>query len=164
MHILITSDPLLADAHFTSSGLFSLVFMSSLFPFFLYFWIFKPCNTVGCLPSFGNFTHSCVATTLGSVLWKYCQGIYSITPSYIVSSMIWLKNTLHLSISRCSSQTGYFAWSLFPLSTVSFMTWVWNLCFVDLLCCFNDFPSYWPAACLEKRESLTRPSHPRWSL
>ena len=37
MHILMTSDPVLVDAHFTSSGLSSLVSMSSLFPFLLYF-------------------------------------------------------------------------------------------------------------------------------
>ena len=37
MHIIMTSDPVLVDAHFTCSGLSSLVSVSSLFPFFLYF-------------------------------------------------------------------------------------------------------------------------------
>ena len=34
MLILMTPDPVLVDAHFTSSGLFFLVSVSSLFPFF----------------------------------------------------------------------------------------------------------------------------------
>ena len=147
MHILMTSGAVLVDAHFIFSGFFSLTSLSSLFPFFLDFWIFKTCNTAGCLPLqtlqilyWNNFLHC--------VLWKYCRGIHSITSSYIVSlthKYLTLFNMIMVTTS----------WKLCPifLSTFSCLAYgrVCNLCFVDLLCCFNGFFSYWPTASLKKK-------------
>ena len=49
-HIHFKSNPMLVDAHFTSSCFFSLVPVSSAFPLFFCFLIIKLGNTVGCLP------------------------------------------------------------------------------------------------------------------
>ena len=71
----------------TSPGLFSLVSVSLSFSPFLYFWIFRPCNTVGCSTVF----HSKLCTSfyghnfLRCVLWKYFQDMHSITSCCLVS-------------------------------------------------------------------------------
>ena len=119
--------------------------MSSLFSFFLCFWIFKSCNVVGCHPM--QTLHILLLLQIFPLC--FFRDITKLLPS-----MVWLKNTWHSSISWWPLETGYFALSLIILFPVSFMTWVWNLCFVDLSCCFNCFFSYWPTACYEKRGSL----------
>ena len=58
--------------------------MSALFPFFSYFWNFKPCNTKRCLP-LKTLHILLLAQILYCVLWKYCQDILSITSSYMLS-------------------------------------------------------------------------------
>ena len=157
MLTLMTCDPVLVDANFTCSGSFSLVSVSSLFPFVLYFWIFKPCNTMECL-SLQTLHILLWHNLLHWVLWKYCQGIHSMT-SYIVSCFyLWWFDSKILDFFQYHDghhklDTALF---LFPLFPVSFMTWVRNLCFVDLLDCFNGFSSCWSTASLEKRGLLTR--------
>ena len=94
-----------------------------------------------------NFAHPSIVTNFSIVFFR------DITK--LLPSMVWLKNTWHSSISWWPLETGYFALSFIILFPVSFMTWVWNLCFVDLSCCFNCFFSYWPTASYEKRGSLT---------
>ena len=159
----MTSDPVLVDAHFTS-GLFSLVSVSSLFPFFLCFWIFKPCDTVGYLPlqTFNILLLAQLYITKASTLFdisRYYQGIHDITFSYIVSCFClpWFDSKIP-DILRY--QDGHPKLDVLPyLSSHCLLPPLWHeseTCFADMLCCFNDFSSYWPTTSLEKRGSLTR--------
>ena len=155
----MTSDPVLVDAHFTSSGLSSLVSVSSLFPFF---YVSEFSNhailwgVVHCKLCTSFYWHN----FLHCVLWRYYQDIHSITSSCILSCFYlpWFDSKI-LDILRYHDV--HHKWdTLSYLSSHCLLPplWheSWDLNFVDLLRCFKGFSSYWPTASLEKRRSLTR--------